>query len=246
MSTSLVTLILIVLLSGPQPPNYYESLLSAKAASKKSQKEMVVFFGNKSCNECDQAWGAFAKDLNATDRYISTRMNADDFDGGIFFDLLDLEGVPSWIILSPDGKEIERWEGGWKDANGNPFAFDMSVQPKVSKDEKTDPPTKTASTTIAKPSPNLVKTTTVSIENKTFIDAGYKVQTGYFGSASNAQKIIDDLKSKGFSGYQSISEQKDGATFYRILSNSFKTESDALAEQSQLLSAGIKGSVKKM
>src|SRR5687768_6811419 len=122
---------LAVLSSDPQTPNYYPGMTSAREASKRSQKEMVIFFSDKTCERCEMAWVAFTKDSKATDQYVSTRMDVDDFDGGIFFDLLDLKQVPSWVILYPDGTEKERWEGGWKDASGNPSMYDQAAIAKV-------------------------------------------------------------------------------------------------------------------
>ena len=101
MNLMIVPILFSLYLPDPQTPNYYTGLNSAREASKKSQKEMIIFFSDNACNNCEQAWAAFSKDAEATGKYISTRMDKGDFDGGVFFDLLDLEETPSWVIFSP-------------------------------------------------------------------------------------------------------------------------------------------------
>lgn len=245
MNISALILVLAFLLPDTQTPNFYPGLTSAREASKKSQKEMVIFFSDKNCQECESAWSAFSKDMKATNQYVSTRMSKDDFDGGIFFDMLNLDAVPSWIILSPDGTEKERWSGGWKDANGNATSFDMSVSKTEIKKEKpvakstVQPtlPNEKPKTEIAPPTKTAPVTPTVSNAGKFF------VQAGYFGSETNAQKLIADLNSKGFNDFEISVEEKDGKSFYRVLKN-FPNETSANAEQRKFESAGIATSIK--
>src|SRR5688500_63002 len=160
--SSILGIALAFLSSDPQTPNYYPGMTSAREASKRSQKEMVIFFSDKTCDRCDMAWAAFTKDSKATDQYVSTRMDVDDFDGGVFFDLLDLKHVPSWVILYPDGTEKERWEGGWKDASGNPSMYDQAAIAKV-ETQKVNTPSINTSPTIQKNHPNTSTTTDVKV-----------------------------------------------------------------------------------
>ena len=250
MPFSILYSIVFILFPDPQTPNFYSGLTSAREASKKSQKEMVIFFSDKTCTTCEAAWMAFTKDAESTSHYISTRMDRGDFDGGIFFDLLSLEQTPSWVILYPDGTEKERWEGGWKDASGNPTLFDVrtqnsntTAQQKTVGQEtkslsKTNPATTHKNeTAISSPiaSPNI----TTSPTQKTFY-----VQAGYFGSEANAKKMIDDLKSKGITSFEIKPEQKDGKTFYRVVSTMFSTEAEANGERQRLSSMGVNASLK--
>ncbi len=249
MNISILSLLLILLLPDPQTPNYYPGLVSAREASKKSKKEMVILFSDKSCTDCEAAWMAFTKDAMATNQYISTRMNVNDFDGGIFFDLLGMEEVPSWIILYPDGTEKERWEGGWKDASGKPMAYDKSVlsanqpQNKTKNEAAIHAPT-TKPIEKNKTSEPASKITTNASPSTGSSTTGFYLQAGYFGSEINAQKMIADLKTKGSSGFEIKIDQKDGATFYRVISKIYSAESGALAEQQKLAAAGIKASIK--
>src|SRR5688572_4652204 len=114
MNLMIVSILLSCYMPDPQTPNFYAGFNAAREASKKSQKEMVIFFTEASCTSCASAWSAYTSDPDATRQYISTKMDKGDFDGGVFFDLLDLEETPSWVIFSPDGKEKERWTGKWK------------------------------------------------------------------------------------------------------------------------------------
>ena len=259
MLISLLGLVFTFLFPDPQTPNFYPGLTSAREASKKSQKEIVVFFSDKTCNTCEAAWVAFTKDIKATNHYVSTRMNKSDFDGGIFFDLMNLNEVPSWIILNPDGTEKERWSGGWKDASGNPTAFDQTTS--ISKTEVAKPiaskteiaKATTSSTQVSVPTQPVAKNNPPSSEIRsnpgtvnTELKSGYVIQAGYFGSEANAQKMLGDLKAKGFSSFEINEEQKEGATFYRIISKKYAEEAAANVEQQKMNAAGIKVSVKKM
>ena len=251
MLISYITLILSCLLPDPQTPNFYPGLASARDASKKTQKEMIIFFSDKTCGNCESAWVAFIKDENATNKYVSTRMDVGDFDGGIFFDLLDLEEVPSWVILYPDGTEKERWEGGWKDAEGNPTAFEkeLTVTTPVTQKQKstTTTPVTTSSTSMnnstMKSETQNNSTKNVSNTNTT-VQSGYFLQAGYFGSEANAMKLVNDLKTKGFTDFEIKKETKDGSVFYRVVSKTFAIEREAVSYQENMTAVGFKTSVK--
>lgn len=246
MQISILILTLAFLFPDPQTPNFYPGLTSAREASKKTQKEMIIFFSDKTCSDCEAAWMAFSKDGKATSQYVSTRMSRSDFDGGIFFDMLKLESVPSWVVLNPDGTEKERWGGGWKDAQGNPTQFDMSVpkteakenRPVASATPKSTPP----ATVVSKPNP-VVETKPSPGPSTSAVALTHFIQAGYFGSEANALKLINDLKSKGYTGFEIRIEEKDGKTFYRVLKN-FPNEAAAKMEQQKFESAGIVTSIK--
>lgn len=237
--------LLFTLLPDPQTPNFYSGLMSAKEASKKTQKEMVIFFTDKSCTTCEAAWVAYTKDAVSTSQYISTRMSRSDFDGGIFFDLLELEETPSWVILAPDGTEKERWTGGWKDASGNPTMFDMTVQKTEVKEPKTiiSTPAPSPATTVVSKNNSPATSKPASTPSSPTITSGYFIQAGYFGSEANAQKLVIDLNSKGHTGFQIRVEEKDGKVFYRVMKN-FPDESSAKVEQGKMDSTGIATSIK--
>ncbi|HUR31151.1 MAG TPA: SPOR domain-containing protein, partial [Saprospiraceae bacterium] len=191
---------------------------------------------------------AFTKDADATSKYVSTRMDVGDFDGGIFFDLLDLEETPSWVILYPDGTEKERWEGGWKDVDGNPTPFSKEMTTTVSQKQKSAS-TVPASTSTSS-STDKIETVSPSVTNvsksNTNVQSGYFLQAGYFGSEANAMKLVSDLKTKGFNDFEIKKEMKDGAAFYRVVSKIFKTETEINSEQKRIEVAGVKTSVKMM
>ena len=250
MLLSVLYSLIFILFPDPQTPNFYSGLTSAREASQKSQKEMVIFFTDKACTNCEAAWEAFTKDKESTSQYISTRMDRGDFDGGIFFDLLGLEQTPSWVILYPDGTEKERWKGGWKDASGNPTLFDMHTQisnitpqqKTITQETKSPPktnPVTALNTETASSSQIATPAITSSSTQKTFF-----VQTGYFGSEANAKKMIDDLKSKGINSFEIKPEQKDGKTCYRVISKMYENESVAKVEQQKLSAMGISASIK--
>lgn len=245
MHISAILLVIAFLLPDTQTPNFYPGLTSAREASKKSQKEMVIFFSDKNCQNCESAWSAFSQDMKATNHYVSTRMSKDDFDGGIFFDMLNLDAVPAWIILSPDGTEKERWSGGWKDANGNATSFDMSVpKSEIKKEKSVAASTVQPTTPIEKPKTEIAPPTKAAPVTPTVSTAGkFFVQAGYFGSEANAQKLVADLNSKGFNDFEISVEEKDGKSFYRVLKN-FPNESLAKSEQLKFESVGIATSIK--
>jgi cell division protein FtsN len=113
----------------------------------------------------------------------------------------------------------------------------------------------TTSTTIA-PTSTPVKESVAKAETKTVTheekvtttpsttSTGFIIQAGYFGSETNAQKCLADLKAKGFTQFSIKPLQQTGSTFYRVWSTDFATEKDAQAKLQQLSAAGIKGTVK--
>ena len=251
MPISILILTLAFLFPDPQTPNFYPGLMSAREASKKAQKEMIIFFSDKTCGDCEAAWMAFSKDGKATSQYVSTRMSRSDFDGGIFFDMLRLESVPSWVILNPDGTEKERWEGGWKDASGNPILFDMSVPKTEVKDvPKTENKPVTSATAKSTHTPDVSKSNPLTTPKpsptpsaSSAVSSTHFIQAGYFGSEANAQKLVDYLSSKGYDGFKINVETKDGKTFFRVIKD-FANENAANAEQQKFESAGISTSIK--
>lgn len=255
---NLLSLTMGLFFGSAQPANYYPNYTSAKMAAKETQKEMLVFFSGKSCSNCESAWSAFTKDFKSTQSYVSTRMDIEDFDGGVCFDLYELKQVPAWVILSSNAEIKEKWNGGWKDASGNPTGYDIILSQPINKEEKkeyTPPPTPSKQKSISGSLPtndpemnskkvvSTSKSTTVSPTSTT--SSEYFLQAGYFSSDANAQKLVADLKSKGFSNFNIDTVQKDGKNYYRVISKSFNTESDVNVEQRRMSTSGIKTSVIK-
>ena len=123
MNISLLISLFPFFLSGPQVPNNYRSYPTARAEAEKAGKEMLIFFSSSSCTNCQAAWNAFTKDVNAVNKYVSTQVVADNFDGQILYDYFDPGNVPAWVLLDANGAVKERWQGGWKDAYGNGTLF---------------------------------------------------------------------------------------------------------------------------
>ena len=179
------------------------------------EKELVVFFSGHDCKDCEAAWSAFTKDEVASKQYVFTRLDIRDFDGGVFFEHFGFKQIPGWVILSPKAVVKEKWEGGWKNSGGSPIIN---------------------STPVTKPTPTIVP------DNSS---TGFVLQAGYFGSEVNAEKLIEDLKTKGYSDFKIEPVLKDGATFYRVISRVYYSENEINAEQERLNGIGIKTSVKK-
>ncbi len=254
MSIQLLAATLALLLGFTQPANYYSNYTSAKQAAKASQKEMVILFSDKSCGVCESAWSAFAKDASSTQKYISTRMEADDFDGAVCFAYYELKETPSWVILSPGAEVKDKWTGGWKDASGNPTLFDQSIPvakvPEQTKSNTNSTNSSTVNNHVEAPAQTKATTTTSPSTNSTAINqkpqTGFVIQAGYFGSEANAQKLCGDLKSKGFANFKIEPEQKNGSNFYRVVSKTYPSEPEANAEQKHISDAGFKTSVKSL
>src|SRR6187401_3578455 len=234
MNVSLTISLFSLLITGPQIPNYYRSYPSARAESSRAQKEMLIFFSSSSCDNCNSAWTAYAKDAIAVNKYISTQVANDNFDGQILYEHFDPGSVPAWVILDANGKVKERWQGGWKDAYGKGTLFVEETQltgtPK--KAEVANTPNSSTNSTTSTPS----TTSTTS--------TGFVIQAGYFGSETNAQKCISDLKAKGFTQFSIKPLQQNGTTFYRVWSTNYTTEKEAQTKLEQLTAAGLKGTVK--
>jgi cell division septation protein DedD len=273
MMAYLFSLVLVWTLNGSETPNFYPSYPSAKDASRNHQKELLVFFTKKACSKCDSAWKAFEKDGIATHRFISTRLDAEDFDGGVFFEKYGFTSVPSWVILAADGSVIEKWEGGWKDGSGNPTLFvaeesgkkEMAVAPKPYTVPKNEPNPSTFGTnavsTNSQPAPDAMASSKKVMTgepsdmpsqpaSKTsrpeMMQDGFVLQAGFFGSETNAQKLISDLKSKGMIEYSISSTRQNGTAFFRVISKAYASESEATKEMHSMAGAGIKVTMKKM
>lgn len=67
----------------------------------------------------------------------------------------------------------------------------------------------------------------------------FYVQVGYFKNRSNAERLVEKLKRKGYDGYLAT-QIKDGSTFYRVKVGQFKTKSEAEAQSGKLKSDGYK------
>jgi len=243
MNVSLTISLFSLLITGPQIPNYYRSYPSARAESSRAQKEMLIFFSSSSCDNCNSAWTAYAKDAIAVNKYISTQVANDNFDGQILYEHFDPGSVPAWVILDANGKVKERWQGGWKDAYGKGTLFVEETQltgtPK--KAEVANTPKSSTPSTSSTTSTSSTNTTTST--NST-TSTGFVIQAGYFGSETNAQKCLTDLKAKGFTQFSIKPLQQNGTTFYRVWSSSYATEKEAQVKLEQLSAAGFKGTVK--
>ncbi len=255
MNLSILLAIVTLALGGPQTPNYYPGLSTAREASKRSDQDLVIFFSKKNCSNCESAWMAFTKDMKATQQFVSTRMDIEDFDGGVFYEMLDMKEVPGWVVFTSDGKEKERWSGGWKDASGSPVMFDKSVvmdTPKEvskpatpTKKVETPPATSVVTATAATKEKSMPTTPSKPAPTVQTSSSGFVLQAGYFGSEANAQKMMQDLKQKGYVNFEIKSTQQNGSTFYRIISEVFPTEMEATENMNIMTKAGCKTSIKK-
>lgn len=266
MNTLLFFFLLICPSSGSDVPNFYSTYTSARDASRALDKDLLVFFINNRCSRCDEAWKAFIKDTPATKQYVSTRLDADDFDGKVLFEKFELRETPSWVILAPGGEVKEQWSGGWKDTAGNPTMYSGSetqkqvathmpksdaklnstpdVNPTVSPKEKpasrhdSFPPSE-------KETENNTKIIASASDPSPNDETGYVLQAGYFGSEANAQKMLDDLKAKGFENFLIKNTLQNGSKFFRVVSDAYPSEVSANKAIPSLTGMGFKVTVKK-
>lgn len=267
MNLSLLSLLFILNLGTPKTLNFYPSYIAAKEASKTYKKDMLIFFSKSSCASCDDAWSTFEKDALATKLYISTIVDAEDFDGMVILDKYHLSKAPSWVILTYDEKVLDHWEGGWRDSSGKTSLLSKEetkkpVQPEPAKPAVTPstqpavntPEVKTemASTSMPVVSPSAPKTETAvkstpppAPKPATEATTGnFVLQAGYFGSEANAQKLVDELKGKGYINYSIKSTVQNGTTFFRVISKPFSSEADANKEIQSLAGSGVKATMK--
>lgn len=266
----LLSLLLVVQTSLTRTPNFYPNYIAAKEASKNYKKDLLIFFSKNGCAECDAAWSNFEKDQVATKVYISTLIDAEDFDGIVIWDNYNFKSVPAWVVLSPDGQVKEKWAGDWRKTPTRPTA-PASDNTNATENKSAVPAAKPStpvavSTTpvntstppavqqAAAPAPTPVASekvmstppATAPIPKTEAVAAGFVIQAGYFGSEPNATKLIADLKAKGFAGYSVATTLQNGSTFYRVISPSWNSESEANHQVQMLATAGIKATVKKM
>lgn len=262
----LLSLLLVVQTSLTRTPNFYPNYIAAKEASKNYKKDLLIFFSKNGCAECDAAWSNFEKDQIATKVYISTLIDAEDFDGIVIWDNYNFKSVPAWVVLSPDGQVKDKWAGDWRKTPTRPTtpsgdhanAVENKAEAPASKPATVSTtPVSTTSTPAAQQAAITVQTpaasekivstppATAPIPKTEAVAAGFVIQAGYFGSEPNATKLITDLKAKGFAGYSVMTTQQNGATFYRVISPAWNSETEANNQVQNLATAGIKATVKK-
>lgn len=270
MNIYLLSLLLVVNTSLTRTPNFYPNYIAAKEASKNYKKDLLIFFSKNGCAECDAAWSNFEKDQVATKVYISTLIDAEDFDGIVIWDKYNFKSVPAWVVLSPDGQVKEKWAGDWRKTPTRPTTnTNDTISPVENKSAPAVPmpaPQATTSTPVSSQTPPVVQqaaapsmtaaaapekvnTTppaTAPIPKTEAVAAGFVLQAGYFGSEPNAAKLVSDLKAKGFSGYNIMPTVQNGTTYYRVVSSSYASETEANNQVQTLASAGVKATVKKM
>ena len=227
-------LLLLPLWLMPVPGNFYDGYATAVDVSRKTGKDLVVFFKDPSCTHCEAVWNGFLKDEASQKDLISTMMDVSDFDGGVFFEMLELKDVPSWIIFNAEGVEKERWTGTWKNDHVTVLKSEDVLSSTSLKKQVTE--NKPAG---VKQYPD---DETNSAVNTSFT---YIIQAGYFSSESNAKKLIEELKGKGFNDFEIKQEMQNGKTFFRIISGSFPSEQAANSKNNILAEKGITGTVKK-
>ncbi len=267
MNLYLLSLVFFLNIATPKTTNFYPSYIAAKEASKNYQKDLLIFFSKKSCVECDAAWSNFEKDQVGTKIFISTLVDMQDFDGAVIMDKYGLNSAPSWVILDADGNLKQKWAGEWKNPHVRP---ETPIATQEAKPEAKPIPVFKASSASATPSGSTTSTPVatpvkepvtvapaVPVENKPatptvttpaqeMLASGYVLQAGYFGSEANASKLVTDLKGKGFEPYSIKTTVQNGTTFYRVISGSFASETEANKQLQALTGAGIKASVKKV
>ena len=140
MNIYLISLLLVFQTSMTRTPNFYPSYIAAREASKNYQKDLLIFFSKSGCAECDAAWANFEKDQYATKVYISTLVDAADFDGIVLWDKYNFKTVPAWVVLNPDGQLKDKWSGDWKKTPTRPVG-ETTKAPEV----KATTPTATSS-----------------------------------------------------------------------------------------------------
>ncbi|HJW31638.1 MAG TPA: SPOR domain-containing protein, partial [Saprospiraceae bacterium] len=249
--------------SNPQIPNYFRTYIAAKTESGKSGKDMLIFFSEGSCPTCEGAWVAFTKDEAGVKKYISTRVEADQFDGKILWDHFQPGHVPAWIVLNSQGEVKEKWEGGWKDATGKGTLYINDTPSTTESKQRANvivqsngPDKETVNVKNVPQSQTLPPTTNMPIQqnkpkeisnptSSTNTQLPYFLQAGYFGSPANADKCLAELKTKGQNQFTITNVSQQGKTFYSVRSVGFATEQEAQQQSQKLAASGISTTVKK-
>ena len=260
MNLYLLSLLLVLNIDGTKTPNFYPSYLAAKEASKNYKKDLVLFFTKPACNECNTVWSQFEGDEMATKVFISTMIDGYGFDGSVLLDKYGLSSVPSWVVLDYEGQVKQKWTGEWKNPYARPTATVQEAAAPAkplatfqATTAKTTPPAQTnttatspQTTTVAPVKSEPVSTAAVAVAPPAApITTGFVLQAGYFGSEGNAQKLINDLSAKGFQNYSMKTTVQNGTTYFRVISKTYSSESEAGQEVNTLAAQGIKATIKK-
>lgn len=261
MKLYLLSLLFLWNASSTKTPNFYPSYVAAREASKNYQKDLLIFFSKQSCSQCDAAWATFEKDQLGTKIFISTMIDAQDFDGAVLLDKYGLNSAPSWLILDYEGNVKQKWAGDWKNPHVRPDPNAPVVEAKpeakpvavFKATTATQPAPKPAAVETPAPAPAAASVTekpapvVTPAEPKTeTMAAGYVLQAGYFGSEANAQKLVNELTAKGYEKYMIKTALQNGTTYYRVVSPGFASEAVAAKVVEALSGSGIKATIKKM
>lgn len=219
----------IYTLSQAFTPASYSSFATARQASVEQKKVMAIFFVSSSSAATTEAWEKFLNSSSSRDK-VALLLNIHDFDGKIIFETYGPAKAPGWTLLNPDGTVKDKWEGSYDKVTINePVTTHQLKETKpdqvVTETAKVDP--------LAQPA--------LPAENNI---SGKVVQAGYFGSEANATKLITDLESKGFPGFQSVTQVNDGKTFFRVVSPTLPSETEADKLVQKLKTVGINSSIK--
>lgn len=261
MKLYLLSLLFLWNAGSTKTPNFYPSYVAAREASKNYQKDLLIFFSKQSCSQCDAAWATFEKDQLGTKIFISTMIDAQDFDGAVLLDKYGLNSAPSWLILDYEGNVKQKWAGDWKNPHVRPDPNTPVVEPKP----EAKPVAVFKATTASQPAPKPAAVETPALtptagsvtekpapvvtpaEPKTeTMSTGFVLQAGYFGSEANAQKLVNELTAKGYEKYLIKTALQNGTTYYRVVSPGFSSEAEAAKVVEALSGSGIKATIKKM
>lgn len=257
----------MLILSGALPfflidggtPIFSENYLIAKEQAKNSEKSLLLLFVTDECRICEDQKDMMENDSEISkfiyNSYESAIININDFDGKAIRDYYKINYVPSMLVVNQKGEVMWKHDGNISKSN---FIQSLSgekmniVQSKSDLDNSSvnseSFTNQSSSEVIAldRKSSQVVSQVSENEGVKRNVSnlISYQIQYGFFGSYENATSMLTKLSKTGQSECYIKDEDRNGKTYYRVLSPFYAQIDVATDMLNKMKSKGIDGQMK--
>ncbi len=217
----------------------HKNLLNALEMHDEQKRPLFLYFTSSSCKDCPALDGYFGQqEVQAALRrnYIPVEVNVETFDGRACAGMYKISSVPAVLIVEAPGKVV--------------YQSGPGITSEISKLIDTDLATlRRSSTPMSKTQPAAIKDTYTAPVRPAEAWEGrsstkpYALQLGFFSSASNAQQMMDEASGHRLPYLRMQPVQRDGRTFYRVLSGHYTDAPEAEHQASGVRRMGMQVSI---
>jgi len=212
------------------PAEFDKTLSKAVARASDEQRQLMLYFTSTNCKKCKSLDEYFAQEgvqKALDDRYVSARVNIDEFDGQACGQIYEITEVPAIVVVKPDGTITAKKQGGVKPDDIHSLVINGFI-PK--------------SEIISEP---MAATDNKKSERQLNKDEAYALQVGFFSNQENANNLKQEIESKGYDATRVNPEQRDNKTFYRVLVGEYADAQYARTDMKSLEKSGFSVKVHK-